>query len=303
MTPLPEATGLRATWQRLPPNARGAIWIFLGCVAWNFNDAVVKSAGRSLDPVQIAFVRYVMGVILLMPIFMRVGVKGLMTKRPVMHVCRVLIAAAGQIMIYYSVIHMMLADVTAINYSRPLFMTVLAVLILKEFVGWKRWSATAVGFVGVLIMVRPGQSAFDPVSLIAIGSAFMFTLSLIMVRLMAPTESPPRILFYYHVGAALLCAIPAILVWQHPTPEQWAHLMGVSVLTTAGMWCFVSGYSIAEASVVGPIEYVRLIFATLIGYFIFSEIPDGWTIAGAVIIVAAALYIAREAGHGGGGGG
>ena len=120
---------------------------------------------------------------------------------------------------------------------------------------------------------------------------------------MAPTEPTPRILIYYHLGAALICAIPAALIWREPTLLQWGLLLAIGVKTTIAMWCFVSGFSVGESSVVGPIEYTRLIFATIIGFFVFSEIPGIWTLMGAAIIVGAALVIARETGGGGGGGG
>lgn len=303
MTSLQKAVTPGALWQRLPANARGAIWILAGCLVWACNDALVKAVGRDIHPLQIAFIRYSVGIVCLSPIILRLGTAGLKTTRPGFHAGRIVIAMAGQLLAYYAIINMVLADVTALNFTRPLFVTLLAAILLGEAVSTKRWAATMVGFMGMLIMVRPGHSAFDPVSLAAIGSAFLFSVSLVMVRIVAPTEPPARILIYYHIGAAVICAVPAMLLWHQPTALQWGLLVAIGVMTTIGMWCFVSGYSVGESSIVGPIEYTRLIFATAIGFVVFAELPGAWAVSGALIIVAAALVIAREAGGGGGGGG
>lgn len=290
-----KAAGYRDSWRRLSPNTRGVIWVLVGCVLWSIIDGLVKATGRGdISPFQIAFIRYSVGFILLIPIAMRGGWSGLKTSRPGIHAGRIAIALTGQVLAYFAVINMILADVTAINFTRPLFVTVLAVFLLGELVSRKRWIATAVGFIGTLIVVRPGHSAFDPVSLVAITSAVLFSFALVMIRIMARTEPPPRILFYYHLGSAVLCAVPAAIVWQQPTLAQWGLLVAIGVITTLAMWCFVSGFSLAESSVVGPIEYTRLIFATAIGFFVFAEIPSIWTIIGAIIIVGAALVIAQE---------
>ena len=245
----------------------------------------------------ITLIRFLLGIVFLTPAFHRFGWKNLKTDKLHAHAARAAVAGVAQYGSYYAVIHLLLASATAISFSRPLFQTLLAVWILHEAVGRRRWIATAIGFVGVIVMVRPGHEAFQLASLVAVGSAFMFGLSLIQIRLMARTEPPPRILFYYHVTAAILFAGPAIAHWQDPTWEQMLYLFLVGLFTTAAMWCFVTAYSIAETSFIGPIEYVRLVYAVLIGYFLFTEVPDSWTLAGAAVIVGATLYLARAEGR------
>ena len=278
----------------LPTNAQGAVWILVGSLFLSANDAVVKTLGTDFHPIQMAFFRYSIGIVLLLPWFAKAGRETWRTQRVGTHFVRAAIAGVGQAAVYYAVIHLYLADATAVAFSRPLFLTLLAVLFLGETVGWRRWAATAFGFAGVLAMVRPGGSTFDTAWAVALAAAVLFALGIVLIRRLASTEPSIRILFYYHVFGIALFAGPSAAIWRPPEPDQLALLMLIGALTCAGMVCFVQGFSIGEASFVGPFEYLRLIYAALIGYWMFVEIPSVWTGVGAAMIVASAFYIARR---------
>ncbi|MBK20353.1 MAG: hypothetical protein CMM52_16095 [Rhodospirillaceae bacterium] len=281
-------------WIELPGNLRGILWLTLGTIAFALNDVLVKLLGKKFGPMELAFCRYSIGLLILSPIFFRMGASGLKTTRLGIHMTRLVIACIAQVGVFYSVIHLYLADATAIAFSRPLFTTIVAVILLSELVSARRWVATAVGFVGVLIMVRPGHAGFDPVALIAVISACTFAIANIMIRMMASTEPPNRILFYYHVGGAIIFLVPTIILWQTPVGIEWLLLAGIGVMTTIGMTGFIRAFSVGEANAVGPMEYIRLIYAGILGYYIFNEVPDYWTVAGALIIIISTVYIARE---------
>lgn len=281
-------------WGRLSPNARATVLVLVGSAIFALNDTVVKVLGLSMNPVQMGLFRYVFGFLFLLPTFLRHSIDSYATRCLHIHLGRSVIAGIGQVGLFYAVVHMHLADVTAIAFSRPLFLTVLAVVFLGEVVSGRRWTATAVGFVGVLIMVRPGSHGLDWTALIAVGSSCLFAIGLMLVRYMARTEPAHRILFYYHVGSAAALAGPALWFWTDPTAAEWGMLFLVSAFTTLGMVCFVRGFMMGEASIVGPMEYVRLVYAALLGYFLFAEVPDIWTGVGALVIVAATIYIARR---------
>ncbi len=166
-----------------------------------------------------------------------------------------------------SVIHLSLADATAISFSRPLFATIFAIFLLKELVSKRRWSATIVGFGGVIIMVRPGLDGSDPVALIAVGAALTFSIANVMIRMMSTTEPPNRILFYYHLGGTIIFAIPTAMFWTQPVGIEWLLLVAIGVLTTIGMIGFVRAFSEGEMNAVGPMEYIRLVYAALLGFF------------------------------------
>ena len=265
----------------------------MGTVAFALNDVAIKTLGRTIDAFELAFFRYVTGFVLLAPFFAKLGVDGLKTSRLRIHAMRLVLAALAQIGVIISVIHMPLAAVTALSFSRVLFTPFVAVWILHELVGTRRWMVTAVGFIGVVVMVRPDAGVIDPIALIAIGSALTFAVANVLIRLLSATEPPMRILFYYHVGGMLIFAAPAAWVWRTPVGVEWLFAFAIGLLTTLGMVGFVRGFAVGEASVIGPMEYVRLIYAAILGFFVFAEIPDPWTIVGALIIVAATTYIAR----------
>ncbi len=288
------ADRLNRYWIGIPGNLRGIIWLSAGAFLFAVVDVFVKNLGRKFDPLEISLFRYSIGMIVLTPVFLRMGWGGLATTRLPLHILRMSLAFVAQLGIFISVIYMPLADATAFMFSKPLFTTVVAVFLLSEVVSGRRWTATAIGFVGVLIMVRPGSDSMDPVALIAVGSALTFAFANVLIRKLSATEPPSRILFYYHVGGILIFTGPAAWVWRMPVGVEWLLMGAIGVFTTAGMVCYVRAFSAGEANAVGPAENLRLIYATLFGYFLFAEIPSVWTGIGAVIIVAATYYIARS---------
>ena len=196
-----------AWWLGLLGNLRGIIWITLGSIFLSGSDALIKFMGRTIHPFELSFFRYVVGFTLLAPVFWRMGQSGgLRTRRKDLHWARLFLATIGQSGIFLAVANLKLADATAFWFSKPLFTTVAAVFVLSELVSPRRWLATMLGFVGVIIVMRPGVGAIDPYVLVAIGAAFSMAFANILIRLMAPTEPPNRILFYYHIGGVILLA-------------------------------------------------------------------------------------------------
>ena len=284
---------LLAPWRRLPPNLRGIIWITLGSVAFALNDVFIKTLGRSIDAFELALFRYSIGVVILAPLFWRAGFAGLKTRRLRLHATRLVIASIAQVGTLVAVINLPLASATSLSFSRIVFTTIVAIVLLREVVTRQRWWATGIGFVGVIVMLRPGPEGIDPIAAVAVGAAMSFAIANVMIRMLASTEPAVRILFYYHIGGVLVFLVPAILVWRTPVGIQWPMAAGIGLLTTLGMVAFVRGFAVGEASVIGPMEYTRLVYAALLGLLIFGETPDVWTVLGALIIVASTTYLAR----------
>jgi len=285
---------LSLRWLGLNGNLRGIIWLTVGAILFSVTDVVVKTLGRTFHPFELALFRYAIGFAMLVPVFLHMGWARIKTRHIGLHLTRLVIACTAQIGLFVAVIHLKLADATAIMFSKPLFTTIVAVILLSEVVQARRWAATIIGFAGVIIMIRPGTATMDPVALIAVGAALTLAIANVIIRVMAKTEPPNRILFYYHIGGIFIFIGPAIWAWQTPVGIEWILLFLIGFLTTLGMVCYVRAFSAGEANAVGPIEYVRLIFAGLFGYFLFSEIPDLWTVLGGAIIVACSLYIAKD---------
>jgi drug/metabolite transporter (DMT)-like permease len=281
-------------FDRLPANLRGALWVVLAALTLTIMGVMVKQQARDIHSFQIVFFRCLIGGIALFPFILRVGLGSLKTKRPGLHAARVIIGIAAMFCVFYAFAHMPLAEAVAIIFSRPLFAVALAIPFLSEVVGWRRALAAATGFAGVLIMIRPGTAAFEPVSLVALAGAVMAGTIAIIVKKMAPTEKPDTIVMWFAIGGTIIAAIPAITVWVWPTPEQWSWLVAIGVTGIAGQSALMRGFSTGETSFVTPFDYSRLVFATIFGIALFAEWPDFWKVVGALVIVGSGFYIARR---------
>jgi drug/metabolite transporter (DMT)-like permease len=274
-------------------NLRGALWILGAAVMNAVVMSLVKLTGETLPPAVIAFFRGVFGLLIMAPFMWRTGLAGFQSRRPGLQLVRAV--SSGLILLagFYAFVHLPLAQVTSILFSRPLFLLVLAALLLGERLRLYRSAATLAGFVGVLIVVRPGPS-MDPAALIALAAALMAAGNIVMVKILTRTDRTETLIFYAVLGQTLTLAIPAALDWRTPDGREWALLLGVAVAATLLQTCMVRGYRIAEASAMAPYDYSRLLFSTMAGFMLFQEVPDIWTGLGALILVASTFYITRR---------
>lgn len=279
----------------LSPNHRGALWMLAAGLGFTVNGALVKALGnQGLDAYQIAFFRSAVALFVVLPLLWRIGWRRLRSQHPWLHLARVVFGVGAMVCGFYALTRLPLADVTALGFTTPLFATVLAVIFLGEMVRWRRWTATLIGFLGVVIMVRPGAGSFDPAALVALGMALGIAIAVVLVKRLPPGESQIAMLFYFGIGSTLITAPPAFLVWQAPSGLQILLLAGVGVLGLASQAMIIHAFRTGEASFVAPFDYSKLLAAGLIGFFVFAEVPDLWTLLGAAIIVGATLYIARR---------
>lgn len=283
-----------AAFNRLPANIRGAMWVILAAFLLTAMGAMVKEMARDIDSFQIVFFRCLFGALTLAPFIMRAGMGALKTGRPFLLLARTLVGTLGMFCVFYSFQHMPLAEAVAIIFSRPLFAVALAIPFLGEVVGWRRAIAAVVGFSGVLIIVRPGTAAFDPVALVALLGAFTAGAIAIIIKQLSRTESTTTIVVWFAITGSIVSLVPALTVWVWPTPEQWAWLVGIGVVGIAGQAALTRGFGTGETSFVTPFDYSRLVFATIFGIALFAEVPDFWKAVGALIIVGSGYYIARR---------
>lgn len=287
---------LVSRWLALPANVRGALWILAASVLFSVMAAMVKTVGARLDSFQIAFFRCVFGLVVILPFMAKAGPQVFRTRRLPMHVLRALAGVTAMFCGFYSITHLPLADATAISFAKPLFMIVLAVLFLGEVVRWRRWTATVVGFVGVLIMINPGENGLNPAMAAALAGTLCVAVVVVLVKRLSTTEAPLTILFTFGVVSTLVSAVPAAFVWQMPTGIELVLLILIGSLGAAGQSCAIRGFRVGEATAVVPFDYSRLLFAGALGYVLFGDVPTTNTLAGAALIVASTLYIAlREA--------
>lgn len=282
----------------LSVNLRGVLWMLLSALGFACMGAVVKLLGGRLDAMQIVFFRAAVGVLAVLPFIARAGWATAWPRYPGRHLVRGLTGLAAIVCSFYALTMLPLATVTAITFAQPLFMIVIAVLFLGETVRWRRWTATIVGFLGVLVMLRPGAGMVEWAALAALGNALFVAASAAQVKAMPDDDRELTLLLSFQVVSAIALVGPAWLVWVPPTPAEWLLLGLLGLLGVGSQAAVIRAYRVgAEASFVAPFDYVRLPVAAALGFWIFGEAVDGWTAAGAAIIVASTLYIARRGGR------
>lgn len=281
-----------AQLRRLPPNIQGALWLVSGGFIFTSNSAMIRLLSAEIESVQTAFFRAIFSVLLLSPMVLTGRVKPWRSERIQGHFWRTAMGTTSMVLGFYAVSMLPLADATALAFSQPLFSVVLAALVLREKVRWRRWSATIVGFIGVLVMVRPGSGSLQPGAAVALLNALASATSILLVRRLSDSEKPLMILTQFAIFSTLLLAGPAIWFWKWPSAWGWALAIGVSISATIGQYFWVQAFAVGEMSAVAPFDYLRLPFAVFVGWMIWSEMPVIWTYVGAAIVIASALYIA-----------
>jgi drug/metabolite transporter (DMT)-like permease len=267
----------------------GAIFVFSGMFV------CVKMAGEAgVHLAEIMFWRHAFALpVVLLWVMLGSGLSSLKTQRIGIHGRRALFGTVGMFLNLGSIMLLPLAEATTIGFAVPLFATVLAALILKEAVGWQRWSAVLIGFVGILLVVRPGANALPLFgSLVALGAAMTLAVISLQIRDLARTETAPTIAFWFAALSAPPLAL--LLPWSATTHDlrEWGLLIGTGVLGGIGQILLTASYRFAPVSVVVSIDYIGLIWATLWGWLIWNHLPPSSTWTGVPFIVGAALFIA-----------
>ena len=258
--------------------------------------AVIRIAASEQHPFEVAFFRNLFGLVVLSPFLLRHGFGALRTRRLPLHAARGAVHVSAMLMFFSAVPITPLGTVAALSFTAPLFVTVGAVLVLGEVVRIRRIAALAAGFAGALVIIRPGLAALDPGSLLVLGSSAVWAGAMILIKLLSRTESSLTMTAYMAVFLTPLSSIAAAFVWRWPSPEElaWFALMGS--LGTVGHLCLAQAFREADAAAVLPVDFLRLIWASLFGYLLFGEVPVLFVWIGGTIIFASTLYLAyREA--------
>ncbi len=286
---------LAARWSGSQATTRGLAWFLLDQVFLISTFVLVKWLGEHHSVFQIVFLRLVVGLTVLLPTTHRLGAR-LRTRRLRGHIGRSVCALIGMCCSYLALTRLPLADATIVSFTGPMIMTVLAVLLLGEKVGWRRWSAVLIGFSGVLLIAQP--SAGTPVDALAIAlfGTFITCISVATAKTLLRDEPAIQVTIWYTALSLALVTPLGIWAWQWPTGGEWVLFVGMGLLSTAGHYCFLRAYAEADAGYLAGFGYIRLLFAIVVGYFVFAEVPGTWTLVGAGVILTSAVYIGwREA--------
>lgn len=256
------------------------------------NDALGKALGESYPVIQVLFLRNLIAFPIICLLLLKLGGRpAFRSHRPVAHVARAALWLGAAMMFFSSFQYLGLAEATALAFIAPILLTALSALVLKEHVGWRRWSAVLVGFVGVLIVVRPGTSTFQTAALLPIATAFFYAVLMISARWVDPRESMWTLMLYQVGIAMILSAMIVPFIWVDVRSEHIGLFLAIAFFGTAGMTLITQAFRFASASLLAPFDYAALVWATLFGWFFWGELPDLVTYLGSAVIVASGLFI------------
>ena len=273
-------------------NLRAMALVFLSTLGFSAAHGIVRHVSEDLHAFEVAFFRNFFGALFLVPLFLRHGLHPLRTQRFGLHLVRVAIMAASLLMFFQAIAIAPLAKVIALGFSGPIFTTLLAVLVLGERVGVWRWSAILAGFGGVLLIVRPGFAAIDTGTVLTLASSLLFAVGLLFVRVLGRSDSTVTLTAWsllLNLPFTLLASVP---VWRTPEPLELAWLSALGLLAGVSLLAFTAGLRSGETGVVMTCDYFRLVWAAVVGYVFFAQVPDAATWAGGTVIFASTTLIA-----------
>lgn len=283
----------------LPASAtplRAALLMLGSTMAFGLMAVAIRYATRYVPTQEVAFFRNAFGLLALLPMLLRPGHAPLKTQQLPRYFMRSAIGLGSMLCAFWALGHLPLAQAVSLSYSTPLFVTIAAVLWLGETVRIRRWAAVVVGFIGVLVIVRPGTAGFTAGSLVAVAAAVLSSLVAIQIKQLTRVDSADTVVLYTYVFWVPLSLVPALFVWVWPSGMAWLWLLATGVLGTVGQLLWTRALRLGEVSALTPISFLQLPLVTLLGWLLFNESVDRWTLIGAGIILAANAYIAhREA--------
>lgn len=277
----------------LPVSMQAAWWMLISAFGYAGSIAIVHHLAARLPVFEIALARNVFGLMFMLPWLMKVGPGALRTGHIGKHAVRGLLSATNMWCLFAALAYAPVADVSAITFMMPVVAAVLAVFILKERTTPMQWLATLAGFAGALIVIRPGMAGYNPGLLFAVGAVCAGSLVAMMIKTLLKYDSGDTVAAWLFISHTVIGIVPAIVVWVAPTWQEWLWLVLLGWVGAIIQRTFNRSMSMADATVVLPYNFTRLIWAALFGYVFFAELPDLWTWIGGTVIFAASVWLTR----------
>ena len=274
-----------------------AAWLMLGStLGFGLMAITIRLATEQVPTTEVAFFRNLFGLLALLPLLVRTGPAVLHTRQLPRYALRAGIGLGSMLCGFWAVGHLPLSQAVSISYSTPVFVTIAAGLWLGETVRARRWAAVAAGFIGVLMIVRPGHDAFQPGLLVPVAAAMLSALAAIQIKQLTRIDAPDTVVLYTYLFWVPLSLVPALFQWVWPQGITWLWLVATGVFGTLGQVLWTRALRLGDVSALTPISFSQLPLVSLVGWLWFGEVIDGWTVAGAGVILGANAYIAhREA--------
>jgi len=274
---------------------KGIALILASTVFLGVSDVTAKYLSATLPSIEIAWIRFLVFALIMTPAMMPgTPLYALRTTRPGFQLMRGVALLGSSLFFISGLRYLPIAEASATGFVSPLFVTALSIIFLSERVGVRRWLATATGLLGVLIILRPGTSAFHAAAFFPIVSALCWAVTLIMTRMMSGREHAITTMTYSSIAGLCVLSVLAPFAWVAPSWHDILFGILIGVASTAGQWIVVLAFRYADASVLAPFSYSQLVWVSMLGFLIFGEVPDVWTVVGAAFIVASGLYTAHR---------
>ncbi len=275
---------------------RAAGFMLASTLSFGVMAIAIRLASQSLHTFEIAFFRNLFGLLAVLPLLIRMDPAALRTRQLPRYFIRCAIGIGSMLCGFWAIGHLPLAQAISLSYSTPVFVTIAAALFLGEHVRARRWAAVALGFAGVLVIVRPGSAEFSTGTLIALAAAVLSGVVAIQIKQLSRIDPANTIVLYTYLFWVPMSLLPALFVWEWPQGIAWAWVIAAGIFGTAGQVLWTHALKLGEVSALTPISFMQLPLVATAGWLWFGERVDGWTWAGAAIILSANAYIAhREA--------
>ena len=286
---------LRARLDRSGPILRAMLWTMAAGLVFSCLNATMRVMTHELDPMQVQFLRYLFGLVVMIPLILRAGLANYRPNGMVGQLWRGAVHTIGLVIWFIALPHVPLADMTAMGFTGPIFTMIGATFVLREKMVPARWVAAVIGFVGVVIVVAPklgGSGGFY--NLLMLASSPVFAASFLITKVLTRRDRPEVIVAWQAITVAAFSLPLAMLHWTWPTPSQWAWAIFAGGLGSLGHYCLTRSFVVADISATQSVKFLDLIWASVLGFLVFGDRPSQWTIVGGLVIFASTLWIARR---------
>lgn len=271
---------------------RGIALMFLSTFFFAAMHAVILYLTKVMHPFEAAFFRNAAGLIFVIPWFIRYGLEPLRTEHLNLHVARSLVNVVAMLCFFYAISITPLAEVTALGFAAPIFVTILAALVLGETVRLRRWTAVIVGFIGTLIILRPGFAEVGLGQMMVLTSTVFWAVALLLIKKVSRYDPSITVIIYMSLLQLPLSLVAALFVWTWPTIEMLPWILALGLLGGGAQWLMTEALRVADTSVVMPLDFCKLPWTAFLAYLAFAQVPDIFTWLGGTVIFGSALYIA-----------
>lgn len=285
-------SSLTAFWTVMPTIRRAILLVVLSTIGFAASHILIRYVSANVPALEISFFHNFFGLALLLPWLLMRGISQMRTQHFGLHFLRSVLNASAM-MCFFSALPMIpIAKVTALFFTSPIFAALLSTLILGEAMHARRWSAMIFGFIGTLVILRPGLEAIDLGSVLVLAASLLWAGAVVVIRVLGRTEDSFTTTAYMSLGMAVLAAVPAGIVWQTPSTESWLLMVVIASLGTGSMLAMTQALRLAEASALVPFDFLKLLWVSILAYIFFDQGIDVFTWGGGAIVFGSTIYLA-----------